>query len=459
MSPRVTLILAAVVALVAVYIFAVDRPQARRAEIATHLIQLQKADITGVSLTTPAGTVELTRTDATHWEITRPFDTPASSFSVSDLLDVLTGIVPQRTLSGADRDPATYGFNAPTVRMTLRSPGKRPVTVDLGKADPVGSALYARLDSGSTVYLVDSSVKDALSKSAADLRQKTLADFANTDVQRVRFTSSMGGFVIDRTGPDRWRIEGSAPPHARPAWPADDFKVTDMFFPLTASEAKHFHDGVTDLGPYGLDHPAVTVDLTIKGRPEPLRILVAQAGKVAYGMVGGAHTVLELDPSIVGKLAPAPITLVSTHVLPYNPLNLTAFTWRRNGQTLEIRRQGPGFTGGRLSDRDISDMFSAMNLLDADKVQGLVSPAARTPSFEIQTDGGEGARYTVQFYAQPKGGWIATDRALGLQYVVASNSLDALPTTIKEFLGFSPQAGKPAPAGNAPQKPRPSHNP
>ncbi len=459
MNPRVTIVLAVLVAAVAGYIFAVDRPQAQRAEEAKHLVQLQKADITGVSLTSSKGTVDLQRTDATHWQITRPFDAPAASFAVGDLLDAVTGIVPQRTLAGAGDDAKAYGFNAPSLTLALRASGGRSVTVVFGKADPVGSAMYARLASGQTVYLVDSSLKDSLSKTGADLRQKTLADFANADVQQVRITAPDRTLVVDRTGPDRWRIEGAPAPHARPAWPADDFKVTDMFFPLTTSEAKRFHDGVTDLALYGLDHPAVTMDLTMKGRTEPLRIIAAQRGKVAYGMVAGAHTVLELDPSIVGKLTPTPIALVSTRILPYDPQNLVAFTWRRNGQTLQVRRQGPGFTGSHLSDQDVSDMFSAMNLLDADKVQELGAAPGGAPAFEIQTDGGEGARYVVQFYTQPRGGWLVTDRALGLQYVLASNALDALPKSIKGFLGV-PAPAAPAPTGRTPKpKPAAPHKP
>ncbi|HYM68988.1 MAG TPA: DUF4340 domain-containing protein [bacterium] len=458
MNPRVTMILAVVVAAIAAYIFAVDRPQAQRAEQAKHLVQLRKSDITGVSLVTSKGAVELARRDATHWDITRPYGTPAASFSVNDLLDAVTGIVPQRTLGGVGQDAAAYGLNAPDVKMTLRATGGKTATVELGKASPVGTAIYARLDSG-TVYLVDGAVKDSLSKSAADLRQKTLADFANADVQQVRIASSDTTLVVDRTGPDRWRIEGAGAPRARPAWPADDFKVTDLFFPLTTSEAKRFHDGVTDLGPYGLDHPAVAMDLTLKGRPEPLRILVAPGGKVAYGMVAGAHTVFELDPSIVGKVAPASISLVSTRVLPYNPADLTAFTWRRNGQSLEIHRQGPGFTGGRLSDRDVSDMFSAMNLLDADSVRALTSPPQGAPAFEIRTDGGTDARFAVAFHAQPKGGWIVTDQALGLEYVVAANALDALPKSIKTFLGLPAQAGAPSSGGHGPAVTRPGATP
>jgi len=440
-SPRVTLILAVAVVVVAAYIFAVDRPQAQRAEEATHLVQFQKGQITGISITSPKGTVVLSRVDASHWQITQPSTVPAASFTVSDLLDAILGIIPQRTMGSAGNDLAAYGLDKPVVRMTLTASGGRTVTVDLGKPSPVGTALYARLDPGTTLYLLDSGTKDTLSKSESDLRQKTLSDFANADVQRVQITSSKGSLVVVRTGPDRWRIDGPKP------WPADDFKVTDLFFPLTTSDAKQFHDGVTDLAPYGLDHPAVTVDLTLKNRAEPLRVLLAPKGKVTYGMIAGAHTVLELDPSVSGKMSPDPIALVSTHVLPYNPQNLTAFTWRRNGKSLELRRQGPGFTGGGLNDKDISDMFSAMNLLDADRVQVLASPLTGAPAFEVQTDGGADARYVVQFYSQANGGWTAVNQALGLQYTVGAATLDDLPKSIKAFLGMAQSRTAPGSTG------------
>mgnify|MGYP001265017053 CR=1 FL=1 len=452
MSPRVTLGLAVIVALVAAYIFAVDRPQAKRAEEATHLIQLSKADVTGVTLESAKGTVELTRRDATHWGVTRPIQAPAASFTVSDLLDTVTGVVPQRTLPGVPSDLAAYGLVRPAAKITLRTQAGRTVTLEVGTSSPVATALYARVVPGSAIYLVDSSVKDAISKSATDLRQKTLADFANADVQKVSITSPNGSLAADRLASDRWRLEGAHP------WPADDFKVSDLFFPLTTSEGKVFHDGVTDPAQYGLDHPAVTVELALKGRKDPLRVLLTRRGKVVDAMVAGSRTVLELDPSIQAKLTPTPLSLVSQRVLPYNAQDLTAVIWRRAGQTLEVRRQGPGFTGGGLADKDISEMFSALNILDGDKVEALGAPPSGAPAFEIQTDGAEDARFTVAFYRQPDAKWLAIDRALALKYQLTANALDGIPQPIKSFLGLTEAkpAAPPSPATSKPTTPTPT---
>lgn len=443
MSSRVTLALAVILALVVGYIFVVDRPQAQRAEQAKRLVQLTKEEITMITLESPKGTVDLTRRDAAHWAVTRPFDAPAASFPVGGLLDAVLGIIPQRTLRDA-ADLAAYGLNAPVARITLTASAGRSVTLEIGKPAPVGNALYARLLPGSSVYLVDRSLQDTVSKSPTDLRQKTLADFANASVQKARILSPKGTLVVDRVGPDRWRVEAAHP------WPADDFKVTDMFFPLTTSDAKGFHDGVTDLAPYSLDHPAVTVDLTLTGRTEPLRILLSQKGKTAYGTVEGSRIILELDPSILGKLAPDPLSLVSRRILPYNPQNLTSFEWRHSGQILGIRRQGPVFTGGGLQEKEISDMFSSVGFLDADKVEALASRPPGSPAFEVQTDGAQDARFLVKFYRQPQGGWTATDEALGLEYHFAPNALDGLPGPIKAFLGLEKAKTTAAPQ---PQKP------
>lgn len=449
MSPRVTLSLAVLLAVVVGYIFLVDRPQARRAEEAKRLVQLASKDITMITLVSPKGEVGLSRRDAAHWDVTRPVRVPAASFAVSGLLDTITGLIPQQTL-GTGGDLKAYGLDKPTARMTLGTSKGQTVTLEIGKPAPIGSTLYARLVPGGKVYQIDASTKDALAKSAADLRQKTVADFANADVQKVRVVSSAGTLVADRLGPDRWRIEGP------PARPADDFKVTDLFFPLTTTEAKVFHDGVTDLAAYRLDHPAVTIDLVLKDHPEPLRVLLAQQGKVAYAAVAGSHTVLELDSSIVGKETPEPLTLVSHRVLPYNTQNLTSLTWRRNDRTLEVRRQGPGFTGGGLSDADISSMFSTVNLMDADRVESLALPPSGAPAFEIQTDGAADAKFLVQVYKDPKGGWLATDRALALQYHLTGNAFDSLPGPVKSFLALAqPSPSKPAPHSTTPGKTAP----
>ena len=142
-------------------------------------------------------------------------------------------------------------------------------------------------------------------------------------------------------------------------------------------------------------------------------------------------------------MTPAPISLVSTHVLPYNPQDLTAIKRIRNGKTLEIRRQGPGFTGASLTDEDVSNMFSSVNLMDADRVQPLTGSFTTAPAFEVQTDGGADARFLVQFYPRPKG-WTAVNRALGLEYTIASAALDSFPQPIKVFLGVTVEPGCPA---------------
>ncbi len=442
MSPRVTIGLAVLLVLVGLYIFVIDRPMAQRAQEAEHLVRIPKADITGLTVVSARGTVDLARRDPTHWDVTRPVHVPAASFAVSDLLDTTTSLVPQSTVRGAGTNLALYGLDKPAVQVTLRASGGRTVTLEIGGPSPVATALYARVNPGTAIYLVDSSMKDSLAKSATDLRQKTLGDFASADVQELRIQSPKGTLVITRLGPDRWRLGGPHP------WPADDFKVTDLFFPLTTSDAKAFHDGVTNLAAFGLDHPTVTVDLTLAGRQEPLRFLLASQGKVTHGIASGSQTVLDLDASVQDKLAPDLLSLVSHRVLPYNPQDLTALVWRRGGKTLEVRRQGPGFTGGGLSDREITDMFSSLNLLDADKVDMLRSQPAGAPAFEIHTEGAADARFVVAFYRQPNGGWIAANQTLGLEYRLTANALDALPQPIASFLVLAPvkKAAPPAPA-------------
>jgi hypothetical protein len=446
MSPRITAALAIILAVVVGYIWLVDRPQAKRVEQAKHLIRVAPKDVTRIKLVSEKGTVELARRDATHWEITNPIHVPAGSFAVSSLLDAVTGVVPQQSL-GAVSNPKEYGLDKPQVQITLTTSNGQTVGFEMGNASPVGSTSYARALPGGGLYQIDTSTKAALTKAASDLRQRTVADFANADVQKVRIVSPAGTLVVARVASDRWKIEGPR------AWPADDFKVTDLFFPLTTNEAKAFHDGVTDLASYDLNHPAVTVDLTLRDRPEPVRILLAQRGKVTYATVAGTQTVMELDAAVQGRLTPQPLSLVSKRILPYNPQNLTSFTWRRAGRTFDLRRQGPGFTGGGLTEAEISGMFSVVNLLDADQVEVLGSPPSGAPAFEIQTDGAADAKFLLQVFREPKGGWLATNSVLALQYRLTANAFDALPVKIKTFLGFPPPAAQPAKPGPSTKPP------
>jgi hypothetical protein len=128
-------------------------------------------------------------------------------------------------------------------------------------------------------------------------------------------------------------------------------------------------------------------------------------------------------------------------------------TWSHDEQVLQIRRQGPGFSGGGLSDSQITDMFSSINILEGDTVEALAAAPAGTPAFAIRTDGGEGAQFRVVVYRRPGGAWLATNAALGLQYALPSNAFDGFPKAITAFLGLpkaAPAGGtKPAPGGGA----------
>jgi hypothetical protein len=99
-----------------------------------------------------------------------------------------------------------------------------------------------------------------------------------------------------------------------------------------------------------------------------------------------------------------------------------------------------------LSEKEITEMFSSVNLLDADKVDALRTLPEGSPTFEIQSEGAPDARFLVAFHRQPGGGWIATDQALGLQYRLAANALDSLPRPLAAFLGLAPVKPAPGPA-------------
>jgi hypothetical protein len=149
-------------------------------------------------------------------------------------------------------------------------------------------------------------------------------------------------------------------------------------------------------------------------------------------------------------------------VLPYNAPNLTAVTWSRpvvgkgasssdaGWTSLALRRQGPGFAGGGLTDGQINDMFTSLNLLDADMVEPLGAAPAGAPAFRIQTDGGEGAQFNVLVYRRSGGGWLASNPTLGLLYRLPANAFDSFPGPVTAFLGIA----KAAPATSAPP-----HNP
>ncbi|OQW63812.1 MAG: hypothetical protein BVN28_03995 [Nitrospira sp. ST-bin4] len=181
------------------YLYVVELPTTQR-EIKQEaeqkqLLSFPETAITGLTITTAQGPVELTRTDSGGWTITAPLQTDADIREVQALVRALvTGRV---TRSVAERSAglAPFGLEQPVTTVTVTAGGQQD-TLAIGDSGPLSNTLYVLRGSDGKVLLTDLAPKDFVNKSLLMFRRKDLLRFVQNDIERVRLNYPPTEIVI-----------------------------------------------------------------------------------------------------------------------------------------------------------------------------------------------------------------------------------------------------------------------
>jgi hypothetical protein len=111
-----------------------------------------------------------------RWRIVAPFTAEADGARVTALLARLAGLErrAQSAAAGESQDRLrTYGLDAPTARFDLELEGGRTATLALGSDTGLDGILFVMPTTGE-VLMVESRARQALERTASDLRQRPL---------------------------------------------------------------------------------------------------------------------------------------------------------------------------------------------------------------------------------------------------------------------------------------------
>lgn len=126
-------------------------------------------DLTAMSWTYGGETLELSK-DGDDWQVSDQADFPLDPQYSSAMAAALTDVTATRQLAVPD-DLSDYGLDAPTLTVTgtYAQTGER--TFLIGAQNAVSEDYYMMLEGGDAVYMVDSAILTAFSKSLNDLVQ------------------------------------------------------------------------------------------------------------------------------------------------------------------------------------------------------------------------------------------------------------------------------------------------
>jgi ABC-type uncharacterized transport system involved in gliding motility auxiliary subunit len=263
------------------------------------VLPFREAGITSVEIRrgeSPA--IRIDREGADRYRIVEPVETRSDSGAVDSLLFALAGMTSERVVEENAARLGEYGLDTPSASVVVKGTtgssadekkdgtpeekgkekqtGTSEVTLLFGKKHPIEPLVYAMKKASPAVFLVRSSVLDALDKSLFDFRDKKVLAFDRQKVDGILLEGRAlpAEIVIGKAG-DRWALESPV------KFPADTDKINSLLDSLEWMRAKSFEEErAGDLSRYGLASPEVSIVIRAGGADYRLDLGSPKAGAV-----------------------------------------------------------------------------------------------------------------------------------------------------------------------------------
>ena len=225
------------------------------------IVELKEDDIVRIALHGPDGDVLLTKSGG-NWQIEQPTALRADGNAVRALLSGVRNLRATDFASDApsDADLATYGLDTPKSQLVFTAADGTETRLLVGKENDQG--LYVKTADRPTTFVVGKYASHDLTKTLNDLRDKTVLSFDPGSVTALDVSRADGGHFMLHSADGKWSLEGSD--QAVNAGAVDSF--VGALSHLSGNQV--LGEGVTDLAPYGLAPPALTI--AVKGKDDVL---------------------------------------------------------------------------------------------------------------------------------------------------------------------------------------------
>lgn len=371
MKLRNVLILLLVFVALCAYVYLVEikqkgEEQARK-EKAEKIVNLAKEEIDAIELNSKEhGAIELKKIEG-KWVLIRPVKTKADEFAVDTLLHSITARRREKLVKEKDVNWSEYGFDAPSLTLTLVTKRGKTV-VKFGDANPAKTSRYVRVDEDPKLVLVEDTLKNAVNKSAHDLRDKTIVAMAPADIDRIVISDKDKELELHREEADDWRM--TKPVRTR----VKKMMVAFTLRGLTNLQAKKIIDAPEKEGDvYGLEKPELTVLLAGK-KLEQVLLIGAPVEKPKegsplspdrYARIKGREIVYVIDGRVHKSLQVDPESLRDRSLFSFQPNNIEKLEIQLDGTTWLAQRDKQG--------QWVLEKPEKVDQMDAQTVTGILS--------------------------------------------------------------------------------------
>ncbi|MFQ5481219.1 MAG: DUF4340 domain-containing protein [Nitrospinaceae bacterium] len=291
-------------------------------------------EVTGVDLVRPANTLHLAR-EKDVWKLSGAVQALGDKSNIEDLLNSIRYSRIQAFAENPADDPARFGLDAPSRKLTLHFKDK---TRELWIGGEVGGNFHATRPGEAKVFQVEKRLVDLLDTPYIDLMEKSLVSFKNEQVTRLEIQSPEQTLSLVRDPKDKesWLIK--TPINTR----ADTAAVNSLLFDLADAKVLEFVKA-DDPEVFGLTSPTQRLTLFLDdGRKEHVSLGNKNLdGARRYATRSQDQTVFALGKTTVDKLFRTLHDLRDRRLLPSLAADKVQFiVIKASGTTYELSREG-----------------------------------------------------------------------------------------------------------------------
>ena len=335
------IVLVAVIAGAVVYFLEIKdaKPRDETPDSSRPAFSFKREDITAISIKRPAGNVVLESQDG-KWHLKEPVAAPINESAVESLVSDIANARIERSMPVSADQAKSFGLAEPAVTVEIKLKDGKQHTIRLGTKDFSNLSAYAYLDDAKEASLVPASLLTSADKSVNDLRDLTvLGGLSQYDVSNVAIRNSSGAFTLAKSG-GNWVLK--TPQEV----PADDTEVSSLLSELTTAKATEVaSENASDLAPFGLDKPAVSITAQLSaGGEKQVSVGTTKTGETTnyYAKSSDRAPVFKIDSALFEKLNAKPASLRSKQVIKLEPDNLTRIWIKNSNVTMTVEKNSEG---------------------------------------------------------------------------------------------------------------------
>jgi hypothetical protein len=219
--------------------------------------KIEDKNIRQIELSSPGQHLAAARKDEKEWALTAPQALAADSEEIDRLARSAVTLRRENIVEQHAADLAKFGLNPAQTSLKFKTKDGKEYAINFGNNNPTGSSAYASFPGQKVVFLVSASAASSFSKKVDDLRNRTILNFEQPEVQSLSVNNPKGVFELIKDKDDRWWFKGIE------NRAADGPGVRGILSALSTGKIKEFfNDSTGDYATLGLDKPFIDVSLT-----------------------------------------------------------------------------------------------------------------------------------------------------------------------------------------------------